>query len=256
MTDTLDRRQRVRQATIEEIKATAREQMAGSGAAGLSLGAIARAMGMTPPALYRYFRNRHALVIALIVDAYDAQAGALEGYREGLKPDDFEGQFLTLMRAYRQWALEHREDYALMHGVPLTRPDLSDEQIQQIQRSTMRNLRVIVQLFRTAHDANRLTIPRQYQPRQYQEPLPAARQALEGIRLALQDESLPLGIIALSFLTWLQVHGLVWQELHGHLPKFLFGSGDLYEMELRVMAERLGLAAVAERAELDGTARA
>ena len=252
MTDTLDRRQRVRLATIEEIKSTAREQMAGSGAAGLSLGAIARAMGMTPPALYRYFRNRHALVIALIVDAYDAQAGALEGYGEGLKPDDFEGQFLTLMRAYRQWALEHREDYALMHGVPLTRPDLSDEQIQQIQRSTMRNLRVIVQLFRTAHDANRLTVPRQYQ-----DPFPAARQALEGIRIALQDESLPLGIIALSFLTWLQVHGLVWQELHGHLPKFLFGSGDLYEMELRVMAERLGLAAAVERAGLgNGTVRA
>ena len=116
MTDTLDRRQRVRQATIEEIKSTARQQMAGSGAAALSLGAIARAMGMTPPALYRYFRNRHALVIALIVDAYDAQAGALEGYREGLEPDDFEGQFLTLMRAYRQWAMEHPEDYALMNG--------------------------------------------------------------------------------------------------------------------------------------------
>ena len=252
MTDTLDRRQRVRQATIEEIKATARQQMAGSGAAGLSLGAIARAMGMTPPALYRYFRNRHALVIALIVDAYDAQAGALERYGEGLELDDFEGQFLTLMRAYRQWALEHPEDYALMHGVPLIRPDLSDEQIQQIQRSTMRNLRVIVQLFRTAHDANSLIIPRLYQ-----EPLPAARQALEGIRLALQDESLPLGIIALSFLTWLQVHGLVSHELHGHLPKFLFGSGDLYEMELRVMAERLGLAVAVERGGVsDGTARA
>jgi AcrR family transcriptional regulator len=251
MTDTLDRRQRVRQATIEEIKSIARQQMAGSGAAALSLGAIARAMGMTPPALYRYFRNRHALVIALIVDAYDAQAGALEGYGKGLEPDDFEGRFLTLMRAYRQWALEHSEDYALMHGVPFTSPDLSDEQIEQIQRSTMRNLHVIVQLFRTAHDANRLNIPWPYQ-----EPLPAARQALEGIRLALQDEGLSLGIIALSFLTWLQVHGLVWQELHGHLPKFLFGSGDLYEMELRVMAERLGLTATVERAGLDGTARA
>ena len=142
-----------------------------------------------------------------------------------------------------------------MHGVPFTSPDLDDEQIQQIQRSTMRNLRVIVQLFRTAHDADRLTIPRLYQPRQYQEPLPAARQALEGIRLALQDESLPLSIIALSFLTWLQAHGLVWQELHGHLPKFLFGSGDLYEMELRVMAERLGLATAAERGGLGSTVR-
>jgi hypothetical protein len=53
-----------------------------------------------------------------------------------------------------------------------------------------------------------------------------------------------LAILALSFIAWLQAHGLVWEELHGHLPKFLFSSGDLYEMEIRVMAERLGLTPV------------
>jgi hypothetical protein len=57
----------------------------------------------------------------------------------------------------------------------------------------------------------------------------------------LQDSSIPLGVLALAFTTWLRAEGLVWQELHGHVPKTLFGTGDFYEMESRVLVERLGL---------------
>lgn len=244
MTDTRDRRQRVRQATVEEIKATARQQMAQGGAANLSFGAIARAMGMTPPALYRYFRNRRALVIALIVDAYDAQAGALEGCTEGLGAEDYAGQFLTFMGSYRRWALEHPEEYAMMHSAAIYDRDLSAEQIQQIARATMRNLHLMVHLFLAAYKGGRLKIPAQYA-----DPPPAVREALTGVRMVMQGESqgqeqtLPLGLIALSFMVWLRAHGLVWQELHGPLPEVLFGAGELYEMEMDVLAGQFGLAA-------------
>lgn len=236
MAHPVDRRQRLRQATINEIKATARQQIAADGATSLSLGAIARAMGMTPPALYRYFKNRDALVAALIVDAYDSMADAMEKSVGEQAQDDISSQFYALMCAYRQWALEHSEEYALMFGAPLESPELSRE---EIGRSTMRNLRVMVQLFRAAYDANRLMIPQRYLA-----PPPAVRQTLIALRSALGDETLPLEILALSFTTWLHAHGLVWEELHGHLPKFLFSSGDLYEMEIRVVAERLGLTTV------------
>ncbi len=234
MKHTSNRRQRRRRATIEEIKAIAREQIAEDGAASLSLGAIARAMGMTAPALYRYFENRDALVVALIVDAYDSMADALEKAVEEQGPEDFSGRFLALMLGYRQWAVAHAEEYALMFGASLESPDLPGP---EIGRSTMRNLRVMVQLFSAAHAADHLIVPQQYLA-----PPPALRQALTAMRSALGDEELPLEILAVSFATWLPAHGLVWEELHGHLPKFLFGSGELYEMEIGVMAERLGLA--------------
>ena len=64
------------------------------------------------------------------------------------------------------------------------------------------------------------------------------------MRAALGDETQPLEVLALSFTTWLHAHGLVLQELHGHLPKFLFGHGALYELETRAVAERLGLTTV------------
>lgn len=237
MERTLNRRQRRRQATIEEIKDTARQQIAENGAANLSLGAIARAMGMTPPALYRYFKNRNALVVALIVDAYDSMGEAMERSVVSLPPDDYAGRFLALMRAYRQWAVEHPENYALMYGASTADVEMSEEQSQQFQRAVMRSMRAVVQALCAAHDANRLIIPPQYD-----EPPPPVRQALGWMQLVLQDESIPSGILALALTTWLRADGLVWQELHGHLPNALFGSGELYEMESRVLAERLGLA--------------
>lgn len=236
MTPKVDRRQRRRQATIDEIKEVARQQMAQDGAANLSLGAIARAMGMTPPALYRYFRNRAALVAALIVDAYDSMGEAMEKSAEALPQDDYAGRFLALMRAYRQWALEHPADYALMYGTPAAGADLSGEQ-ERFQQAMMRSMRAMVQVLRAAHDAGHLIIPRQYHA-----PPPTVRGALDWMQVVLQDEGIPLGILALAFTTWLRADGLIWQELHGHLPKALFGVGDLYEMESRVLAERLGLA--------------
>jgi AcrR family transcriptional regulator len=238
MTQTLNRRQRRRQETIAEIKDSARQQMAEDGVSNLSLGAIARAMGMTTPALYRYFENRDALVAALVVDAYDSMGEAMEQSLEGLPRDDYAGCFLALMRAYRGWALEHPADYALMYGMPAASVDLSGEQ-ERFQRAVMRSMRAMVEVLHTAHDAGCLAIPGQYQ-----EPPATVRAALLWMQSVLQDETVSLGVLALAFTTWLRADGLIWQELHGHLPKDLFGYGELYEMESRVLAERLGLATV------------
>jgi AcrR family transcriptional regulator len=230
-----DWRQRRHQATMEEIKETARQQIAEDGAANLSLGVIARTMGMTPPALYRYFENRDALVVALIVDAYNSMGEAMEASLAGLPEGDHAGRFVALMRAYRQWAVEHPEDYALMYALA-TGVVMVGEQVQEFQRAVMRSMRAMVQVLSSAQDAGQLIIPAQYN-----EPPQPVRQALSWMRLVLQEEDLRLSILALTLTTWLRADALVWQELHGHLPKALFGAGDFYEMESRVLAERLGL---------------
>lgn len=236
MGQTLNWRQRRRQATIEEIKDTARRQIAETGATNLSLGAIARAMGMTPPALYRYFENRNALVVTLIVDAYDSMGEAMESAAVDLPQDDHLGRFLALMRAYRQWAVERPEDYALMYGTSTADVEMSDEQVQKFQRAVMRSMGAMVQVLHAAHDANRLDIPSQYH-----DPPPSVQGALLWMQSILQDKAVPLGVLALALTTWIRADGLVWQELHGHLPNALFGAGDFYEMESCVLAEHLGL---------------
>src|SRR3954466_12938498 len=82
----LDRRQRRRQETIEQVLDVAVEVMADQGVAGLTLGEVARRMGIRPPSLYVYFDGKHALYDALyergwreLVIAMKAQRDRREG---------------------------------------------------------------------------------------------------------------------------------------------------------------------------------
>ncbi|HEY6276068.1 MAG TPA: helix-turn-helix domain-containing protein, partial [Streptosporangiaceae bacterium] len=68
MAQTLSRRDRVRAATADEIKQTARRILMAEGPDGVSLRAIAREMGMTAPALYRYFGSHDELIKHVCAD--------------------------------------------------------------------------------------------------------------------------------------------------------------------------------------------
>ena len=72
------RRARLHAATREEAKTIALQQLAQGGIAALSLNAIGKEMGLTGPALYRYFASRDAMLTDLIVDAYGDLAAAVE----------------------------------------------------------------------------------------------------------------------------------------------------------------------------------
>src|SRR4051812_48634710 len=100
------RREKARAATIEEIKRTALALMHEHGTADLKFADIARAMDMTPPALYRYFADRDALLGELIADAYDQLGAAVAKGRDALPDEDVGGRFMAVAQAYRQWARE------------------------------------------------------------------------------------------------------------------------------------------------------
>ena len=236
MTEQPDWRQQRRQAAIQAIKDAARQQIAENGAGSFSLGAIARALGMTPPALYRYFANRDALVAALIVDAYGSMGQALEHAAEEAFQGDHAGRFMAFMRAYRQWAVEYPEDFALMYGLPTSDVEMPPEQVQAFQGAALRSMRAMVDVLYAAYQDGCLSIPGPYN-----DPPPAVRQALAWMHAVLEAPEIPLGILALAFAIWIRAEGLIWQELHGHLPKTLFGTGEFYEMECAALADRLGL---------------
>src|SRR4051812_23200578 len=82
------RRERLRRETLAEVSATARRALVREGVEGVSLRAIAREMGMTAPALYRYYASREALLSALVVTLYDELTAALEAARDDVPADD------------------------------------------------------------------------------------------------------------------------------------------------------------------------
>jgi len=115
-----------RDAVREEIKATAWRLIAEQGASDLSLGAIAREMELTTPALYRYFASRDDLVNALIEDAYFSFTEDLKNARSAVLPDQHADRFRNICLAYREWALQHPQRYILMFGVPIPGYKLGD----------------------------------------------------------------------------------------------------------------------------------
>lgn len=111
------RRERVRAATIEEIKATATRMLREHGA-DLRFADIARDMGMTAPALYRYYADRDELLSALMVDGFQELSGALGGALDSAAPDDLAGRIRAAAVAYRDFARADPARFSLLFGLP------------------------------------------------------------------------------------------------------------------------------------------
>jgi AcrR family transcriptional regulator len=95
------RRDRRRQETIDDIKDTARNQLANAGPAGISMRAIARQLAMTASAVHYYFPSHQTLLDALIVDGFTSLAQALRTTYEGAGPRPPGEQWLAVCRAHR-----------------------------------------------------------------------------------------------------------------------------------------------------------
>ncbi|MDX3761229.1 TetR/AcrR family transcriptional regulator [Streptomyces mirabilis] len=106
-------RERYRTQVRAEIKERAWEQIATAGASALSLNAIAKHMGMSGPALYRYFASRDELITELVRDAYRSLADTVRAARAaGADPTG-------LAHALRGWALADPQRYFLVYGTPV-----------------------------------------------------------------------------------------------------------------------------------------
>ncbi|MEA3336608.1 MAG: TetR/AcrR family transcriptional regulator [Chloroflexota bacterium] len=225
------RRERQRAATTDEIKQIARQHMAERGAASLSLRAIAREMGMTSPALYRYFASRDELVTALIVDAYHSLATALQVARDAQPEGDHAARVLQTAHAYRNWALAHPADYQLIFGTPIpgyhAPPEITDPAAAQ-------SMIVFISVLDAIDRAGQLRVP---------EPAPELMAQLQPWIDKFGYTGSP-AVVHFALAGWARIHGLVSLEQFGHLcadPE----EGDaeaLFETEIRAMMRRMGIA--------------
>ncbi|MFI9809566.1 TetR/AcrR family transcriptional regulator [Streptomyces sp. NPDC052301] len=106
-------RERYRAQVRTEIKERAWEQIATAGASALSLNAIAKRMGMSGPALYRYFASRDELITELVRDAYRSLADTVRAAAET------GADVRALGYALRGWALADPQRYFLVYGTPV-----------------------------------------------------------------------------------------------------------------------------------------
>lgn len=113
------KRQESREQIEAKIVELGRRHLVEHGAAGLSLRAIARDLGMVSSAVYRYVSSRDELLTLLLVDAYSDLADSVELARENTVADGWSDDVLAIAHAARAWAVEHPAGWALLYGSPV-----------------------------------------------------------------------------------------------------------------------------------------
>ena len=234
----LSRRERVRAETVREILATARRVLVEQGADGLALRAIAREMGMTAPALYRYFPSREALVEQLVVDLYNELSDSMEAARDATVPATPARQLMATSRAFRTWATTHHAEFGLLFGSALEALTPGAEVLARREGPVFE----AGQRF-GAICATLLTLV--YLDRPF--PIPSdddlSPELQEQLRLWCEKLPipLPLGVTYVFLHCWMRLYGMVAMEIFGHLRFALDDAEPMFEAELRSMAEMLGV---------------
>ncbi|MFD4258013.1 TetR/AcrR family transcriptional regulator [Streptomyces sp. NPDC058534] len=206
-------RERYRTQVRAEIKEHAWEQIAAAGASALSLNAIAKRMGMSGPALYRYFAGRDELITELIRDAYRSLADTFKA--TAASGADLSG----LAHALRAWALADPQRYFLVFGTPVPGYHAPDN-ITEIASETMA---VIL-------DASAA--------------LPSDRPAtdfdahLDGHRQWADGHPAPAAALHRALAFWTRVHGALSLELAGHFTGMTFDPALLFAAELDDLSGR------------------
>lgn len=218
------RRERLHEATCEEIKTVAWRQIAEYGAAALSLRAIAREMDMTAPALYRYYQDRDALVTALIVDAYTSLGDSQMASLKDLPPQDHPGRLRATGLAYRQWALVYPQRYLLIFGTPLPGYHAPLEITQPV---AARSLRPLIDVLDSALKAGIL--------KQEKPPVlsPLLRAQLEEWATLQPVED--VYVLYLALVIWSRVHGLVMIEISNQYPPSVQETGEIFKREIEMI---------------------
>lgn len=225
----LTRRERLRAETIEEIQTTARRMLVSDGYDGLSLRAIARAMGMSAPALYRYYASREDLIAALVDDLKTELTEAMEKARDS--EPELVGKLLTTSREFRRWAVAHPAEFALVFtssAIGLDQPtdgiDPTGERFGNVFGE------LITELY--------LTRPF---------PIPADDELEPAMKQQLQEwndcfsQPLPLGVVKVFLSSWIRLYGTVSMEVFGQLKFALSDAGPMFESELRSLGVMLGI---------------
>jgi AcrR family transcriptional regulator len=223
VTEAPTRRERLRTATVSDIKQAARKLVVEHGPTAISLRAIGRELGMSAPALYRYFPNLEALVVAVCADVYDELREAVTA--AGQDADGPVPQLIAMARGFRAWSVAHPQEFALLFGSPVPGIAELEDDCDSPDHPPARMGAVFLEPF--AQVWCQLDPP----------PRPADPQLDRA--MAIHGDLLPPAGMYAFLGAWSRLYGLVALEVFGHLRWALTDAEPLFEAELEAFVRQL-----------------
>jgi AcrR family transcriptional regulator len=244
----------VRAATIEEIKGTARQLLVGEGPEAVSLRAIGRAMGMTAPALYRYFGSREDLLQHVCGDIFTEIAADIHAAIGRAAEDtggDMTAKMIAACRAFRGWALAHPPEFGLLFGTPLPGLEVLHEGTgadSVVAECADKFSLEFLTLFFELWSKHPFPVPAD------SEIDPGLLAQLVRYRDALGAD-LPAGAVLIFLRCWVRLYGMVSLEVFGHLHFALDDASALFDYTLSELAGLVGLEYSVTRGPAPGAGR-
>ncbi|MFC6092858.1 TetR/AcrR family transcriptional regulator [Saccharothrix lopnurensis] len=240
------RRERLRAETERDIRRQARALLVEHGRDAVTLRAIARELGVTAPALYRYYDSREDLLLRLADDICTDLARELDADLLGLPEDDVTAQVYAVCRGFRRWGLGHPQEFALVFAS-------ADAQIGSCEAGAAGQvgdqfgrvfLRVAGRLIAAHPPAPGLDAD---VPAELHADLAAFRQVLvttvheQGVEV---DEGvLTLGVVYRITQSWVRLYGHVALEVFGRFPFAVADPEPLFDSMLADLLGDMGLPA-------------
>jgi AcrR family transcriptional regulator len=219
-------RQQNRIDTEARIVAAARSLLLEQGE--VTLRAVARELGLTAPALYRYAPN-HQELVRMVAIAIDAEVAERIAAAADLQPtDDPAARLIAACIEFRQWALANRKEFALV---------FTNVDVECIKEHDESSGLVFAGLLLALWDDSRF-------------PVPSLDELDTGLADILRDTqapvdpSTPAGLEGLTWLLqrgWSRLYGTVTLEVFGHVDPRIVEEGHLFRAMIEDQAVPLGL---------------
>jgi len=213
----LTRRERLRAQTLSEIREHGYAQIARGGPAALSLNGIAKAMGMSGAAMYRYFASRDALLTTLVSESYEDLAAALADAYAGAGRSTPQDRMRTTCRASRAWALAQPHRYRLVFESTFGSGAGDPERIIP---AAQRGMNVLLDAL-----AGLLPAPAAVTP-------PSLARDLARWGQTTSHPDADPGLYLLAQRTWTRLHGIVSLEIEGVYTQMGIDPELMYEDEI------------------------
>ncbi|NMI54258.1 TetR/AcrR family transcriptional regulator [Streptomyces sp. RLA2-12] len=226
------RRERQREQLLTDTRRAARKIAATEGIDGLTLAAVARAVGVSPPALYRYFEGRDGLVRALYDDLTAELISTVVAAAERQNADDLSAQLHAATFAVFDWALTNRAAFDLLMGSAYPKASKSGGDVPQVIARELGS--VFAKPFEQLWRHGGLAYPTD-------DELPVAlRGQLEAYRAQVCPH-LPAGVAYLMITCWRQIYGITCMAVYGHLDYAFDDHRALFDDMIASLLGLLGL---------------
>jgi AcrR family transcriptional regulator len=243
---TSTRRERSKADTDREIREQARALLIDRGPDAVTLRAIARKVGITAPALYRYYTSREDLVEHIRTDICTDLAAELDVDLAGIAEDDVVGQVLAICRGFRLWAIAHPQEFSLVFASPAEQASAQDGGLHIMVPGTDPFGRVFLAVAGKVLTMMRLAAqPDDTVPAELYADLQSFRTSLlTTVREAgyeVTEEVLGIGTTYAILKFWVRLYGQVALEVFGRFPFAVSKPEPLFEALLADLVHQVGL---------------